>query len=30
MLIAVLNPDRITTIGLASSRFARRYFGNLF
>ena len=30
MLNAVLNPDRITTIGLASSRFARRYFGNLF
>ena len=30
MLIAVLNPKSITTSGLASSRFARRYFGNLF
>ena len=29
MLNAVRNPYRITTIGLASSRFARRYFGNL-
>ena len=30
MLNAVLNPEGITTLGLASSRFARRYFGNLF
>ena len=30
ILNAVRNPDGITTIGLASSRFARRYFGNLF
>ena len=30
MLNAVLNPESITTLGLASSRFARRYFGNLF
>ena len=29
ILNAVRNPYRITTIGLASSRFARRYFGNL-
>ena len=29
ILNAVRNPDGITTIGLASSRFARRYFGNL-
>ena len=27
---SVLNPEGITTLGLASSRFARRYFGNLF
>ena len=27
---AVLYPEGITTLGLASSRFARRYFGNLF
>ena len=30
MLNAVLNPRGITTSGLASSHFARRYFGNLF
>ena len=30
MLYAVLNPKGITTSGLASSHFARRYFGNLF
>ena len=30
MLFAVLNPKGITTSGLASSHFARRYFGNLF
>ena len=30
MLNAVLNPWDITIPGLASSRFARRYFGNLF
>ena len=30
MRYAVLNPEGITTLGLASSRFARRYFGNLF
>ena len=30
MLFAVLNPRGITTSGLASSHFARRYFGNLF
>ena len=30
MLNAVLNPYDITILGLASSRFARRYFGNLF
>ena len=30
MLNAVLNPKGITTSGLASSHFARRYFGNLF
>ena len=30
MLNAVRNPEGITTLGLASSRFARRYFGNLF
>ena len=29
MLNAVHNPEGITTLGLASSRFARRYFGNL-
>ena len=29
MLNAVRNPEGITTLGLASSRFARRYFGNL-
>ena len=29
MLNAVRNPKGITTSGLASSRFARRYFGNL-
>ena len=28
-LLAVLNPYGITTISLASSHFARRYFGNL-
>ena len=30
ILNAVRNPESITTFGLASSRFARRYFGNLF
>ena len=30
MLNAVLNPTDITIRGLASSHFARRYFGNLF
>ena len=30
MRYAVLNPKGITTSGLASSHFARRYFGNLF
>ena len=30
MLSTVLNPECITTLGLASSHFARRYFGNLF
>ena len=30
MPYTVLNPEGITTLGLASSRFARRYFGNLF
>ena len=29
ILNAVRNPEGITTLGLASSRFARRYFGNL-
>ena len=30
MLSTVLNPECITTLGLASSHSARRYFGNLF
>ena len=30
MPFAVLNPESITTLGLAFSHFARRYFGNLF